>query len=163
MDKPTYHLRSEPSEVWNSKAKEVFHLDDTWRPREYVKNKFKDNGDGTVTDHSTGLMWEKDGSGRHLNFWTAKKYILDLNRKKFAGYNDWRLPTIPELVSLLEQDKQSNDLYRDLIFGNMQKWCWSADKRWSKSSMWYISFSYGKIGWLYLNGSGGIKAVRSIQ
>jgi len=52
-------------------------------------NDFVDNGDGTITDRATGLMWEKNGSSKKKSFYYAKKYIKSLNKKKFAGHKDW--------------------------------------------------------------------------
>jgi hypothetical protein len=69
---------------------------------------FTDNGDGTITDHNTGLMWEKksdDGSVHDIdtmyNWGNAfLMHVFSLNFTSFAGYNDWRLPNIRELVSI---------------------------------------------------------------
>ncbi|MBN1913791.1 MAG: DUF1566 domain-containing protein [Candidatus Omnitrophica bacterium] len=63
-----------------------------------AKYNFKDNGDGTVTDMNSGLMWKKD-EGPNLNWEEAMKHCQELN---LAGYNDWRLPTIREIGSLLD-------------------------------------------------------------
>ncbi|MFH0738846.1 MAG: DUF1566 domain-containing protein [Candidatus Omnitrophota bacterium] len=59
---------------------------------------FKDNGDGTISDLNTGLMWKKD-EGPNLNWEEAMKYCQELS---LAGYNDWRLPTIRELPTILD-------------------------------------------------------------
>lgn len=68
-----------------------------------------DNGDGTVTDTNTGLMWEKksDDGGIHdqdnTYTWTAAYavFIAALNGGGgFAGHTDWRLPNVSELQSL---------------------------------------------------------------
>lgn len=68
---------------------------------------FTDNGDGTITDEATGLMWEKlsnDGSIHDKDTtysWTGSSTkINSLNTAVFAGYNDWRIPNINELESL---------------------------------------------------------------
>ena len=70
---------------------------------------YVDNGDGTVTDTNTGLMWEKksdDGSLHdqdNIYTWTAaySLFIAALNSGGgFAGHTDWRLPNINELRSL---------------------------------------------------------------
>lgn len=59
--------------------------------------KYKDNGDGTVTDLVTGLMWEKN-MGEKLTFEEAKEKAESL---RTGGYNDWRIPTVKELYSLI--------------------------------------------------------------
>lgn len=60
--------------------------------------KFKDNSDGTITDLNCGLMWKKDESPE-LNWQEALEYCAELD---FAGYKDWRLPSIRELPTLLD-------------------------------------------------------------
>ncbi len=57
-----YGLRKEPLTVSDEEGKKVFNLDQDMRPLKYVNNEFNDNADGTVTDHATGLMWQKSGS-----------------------------------------------------------------------------------------------------
>jgi hypothetical protein len=54
----------------------------------------------TVKDEVTGLTWQKSyDSGNY--YWAATQTVVDkLNRKKYGGYEDWRLPTIKELYSL---------------------------------------------------------------
>ncbi|ETR68853.1 MAG: hypothetical protein OMM_04312 [Candidatus Magnetoglobus multicellularis str. Araruama] len=69
------------------------------------ENNFVDNGDNTVFDRRTGLMWQKSGSDNYMSFDSAEKYVQKLNRRNFAGYSDWRLPTIEELASLMENKR----------------------------------------------------------
>jgi hypothetical protein len=71
------------------------------------KNDFVNNGDGTITDRATGLMWQKNGSSRAKSWDRGKIYLIQLNKDRFAGYSDWRLPTIEELASLVERRKIS--------------------------------------------------------
>ena len=74
----------------------------------YGKNDFQDNGDGTVTDRATGLMWMKVDSGRlragrnrdgKLNWQEALAWAENL---VYAGYSDWRLPNVKELQSIVD-------------------------------------------------------------
>ncbi|MZH04692.1 MAG: DUF1566 domain-containing protein [Nitrospinae bacterium] len=65
---------------------------------------FKDNNNGTVTDEATGLVWQKGDSyhdtKKGLNWYDALEYITLKNSEKFAGYDDWRLPSLSELNNL---------------------------------------------------------------
>lgn len=74
-----------------------------------ITRSYTDNGDGTVTDNHTGLMWEKlsdDGSIHDKDVpytWSdafATK-VATLNSGSFAGYNDWRVPSVMELQSIV--------------------------------------------------------------
>jgi hypothetical protein len=66
---------------------------------EYGINEFKDNGDGTVTDVATSLMWAQDDSGKALNWEEALEYA---ENSEYAGYTDWRLPNVKELQSIVD-------------------------------------------------------------
>ena len=65
---------------------------------------FKDNQNGTVTDEGTGLVWQKGDSyheiKKGINWYDALEYITLKNSEKFAGHDDWRLPSLAELSNL---------------------------------------------------------------
>lgn len=65
----------------------------------YGKNDFIDNGDGTVTDRATGLMWMKEDSKKGMTWEEALAYCENL---EWAGYTDWRLPNAKELQSIVD-------------------------------------------------------------
>jgi hypothetical protein len=60
---------------------------------------YRDNGDGTVTDLSTGLIWSKAVSPHKLSPSEAEREAANMN---LAGHSDWRVPTIKELYSLID-------------------------------------------------------------
>ncbi|WP_035075532.1 DUF1566 domain-containing protein [Maridesulfovibrio zosterae] len=60
--------------------------------------KYIDNGDGTITDKVTGLMWVK-ARGPQLSWQSA---IDGAKKCRIGGYEDWRAPTIKELYSLID-------------------------------------------------------------
>ncbi|MCP4118240.1 MAG: DUF1566 domain-containing protein [Desulfobacteraceae bacterium] len=68
----------------------------------YGQNDFADNGDGTVTDHGTGLMWSGDDSGAGLNWGEALAWVEQKNIENYLGYSDWRLPNVKELQSIVD-------------------------------------------------------------
>jgi hypothetical protein len=65
----------------------------------YGINDFIDNGNGTVTDQATGLMWSQDDNGEMLYWEDALAYA---EAATIAGYDDWRLPNIKELQSIAD-------------------------------------------------------------
>ncbi|WP_309380130.1 DUF1566 domain-containing protein [Cerasicoccus frondis] len=68
----------------------------------YGQNSFTENGDGTVTDSATGLMWQQDDSGAGMIWEDALAYAEDL---ELGGYTDWRLPNAKELQSILDYSR----------------------------------------------------------
>lgn len=66
---------------------------------DYGKNDFVDNGDGTVTDKATGLMWQKGDSGKSVSWEDALTYSENMI---LAGHSDWRLPNAKELQSIVD-------------------------------------------------------------
>ncbi len=156
-------LRSESLIVSTDDFLEAFGLDSDQRPLEYIQNEYKDQGK-VMFDCATGLMWQKSGSNKRLTYNNARVYVKKLNKDRFAGYNDWRLPTIPELMSLLEPEKSSNGLYIDSIFDKTQFWCWSADRPsegGSSSAAWSVDSTLGFVYWRLLDRKGYVRAVRS--
>ena len=147
-------------------------------------NTLVDNGDGTVTDKVTALMWQKGGSKRAISIGRANSYIKNLNRDKFAGYPDWRLPTIEELASLLTMYTNTEGAHIDPVFESKQKRCWSSDTAPSTTTSeyanegWIANFADGKISqarWpassvtteggsvFWTNPNNHVKAVRSVK
>lgn len=72
--------------------------------KNYGKNKFKDNGDGTISDYATGLMWQKADDGKARNWKDALAYADSL---KLAGKSDWRLPNAKELQSIVDYTRST--------------------------------------------------------
>jgi hypothetical protein len=83
---------------------------------------YTDNGDGTVTDNNTRLTWEKKTSATVnlvYSWYAALDYAAELNAMNagqgFAGHNDWRLPNIRELQSIVDYRRSAPCI--DPIFG----------------------------------------------
>ena len=119
-----------------------------WNPDGLFKNDFVDNGDGTVTDRATGLMWQKEGSLKPLTLKRAASYIGSLNDKKFMGYSDWRIPTVEELASLLKGNARRGP-YINPLFTTKRKPYWSSDSGYIEDrdlkDVWIVSFAEARI------------------
>jgi hypothetical protein len=112
-------------------------------------NDFVDNGDGTITDRTTGLMWQKGGSSSIMQYRSAQKFLSGLNKEKFLGYSDWRTPTLEEMLSLLESKQNEKRQYIDTLFDSKQRTCWTADYQESQhyvfTEYYTVDFSSGRV------------------
>ena len=88
-------------------------------------SRFIDNGNGTITDSETNLIWKKTDSFQDTKKWknwfTGHEYMQIVNLERFGGSEDWRFPYEDEAYSLFElektnQDKYGDDIYLDPIF-----------------------------------------------
>lgn len=69
-----------------------------------IPRSYTNNNDGTVTDNATGLMWASDGRGLGCDNRLKKNWEAAIDWAEgltFAGYDDWRIPNLFELATLL--------------------------------------------------------------
>jgi hypothetical protein len=85
---------------------------------DYGKNKYSDNGNGTISDNATGLMWIQSDNAKAINWQEALNYA---ENNEFAGYTDWRLPDTKELQSIVDYSRSpaaTNSPATDPIFNS---------------------------------------------
>ena len=134
-------------------------------------NRFIDNGNHTISDSLTGLMWQESyayvETGNNISWYDAQGYIEKLNNLKLGGYCDWRLPERLEIQSLYEvalpfQSRgKTFILHIDPIFEFSYGSCfWTSNTR--LSAALGFEFDVGDIHW-YPKGSltGTVRAVRN--
>ena len=73
----------------------------------YGTSSFVDNGNGTINDQATGLMWSQTDSGVGMDWEHALAWAQTKNGEKLAGYSDWRLPNTKELQSLVDYTRSA--------------------------------------------------------
>lgn len=113
--------------------------------------KFQDNGDGTVTDQMTGLMWQ-DGELRPEKWQQALAYC---NQLDLGGYRDWRLPTIKELSTLVNESRINPAIDTTFFPGTRSASYWSSTTFAEHPGFaWYVRFDNG------LEYNGGYKGRR---
>jgi hypothetical protein len=138
-----------PNVAIRKKEKWGFHGHSTIDHDYYLKTI---NDDKVVIDHATDLMWDQSGSDKYVSWKGAKKWIENLSKKGFAGFHDWRLPTVEEAASLLDSDKKNSNLHIDPVFDKKQWGIWTCDSHISDDSLslngaWRVSFSDGTVSW----------------
>ncbi len=134
---------------------------------EYGKNKLVNNGNGTITDSATGLMWMKADNGSGVLWENALSYA---EASEYAGYADWRLPNAKELHSIIDYTRSpayTNSAAIDTAFNCTQitNEAGSADYPcyWTSTTFCSQTPSDGKAGVYvsfgramgYISGSGG--------
>lgn len=159
-NKPLYCLRNEKINVSDENFEKIFNLNELWRPKQYIENDFIDNGDNTITDKTTGLMWKKSGSPNRMPLSEIEQYLKEINNAKFAGYTDWRIPTIDELTSLIEPEIQANKLHINSLFDSKERF-WSCDN-WVSNGGWSVNFKSNLVYCRASSKKGHVRLVRSL-
>jgi hypothetical protein len=98
--------------------------------------------DKIIIDDQCQLMWAASGSS-FVTYYQAKEWVMGLNQKKHAGYADWRLPTLPEALTLLRKKKENNR-YINSLFSAEQHSIWTGDA-YDDTRIWVVSFAHGGV------------------
>lgn len=135
-------------------------------------SRFTDNGNGTITDTQTNLMWKKSDSfldtKKWKNWFTGHEYMQIVNLEKFGGFEDWRFPHEDEAYSLFELDKTNKDKYGDDIYLDPIFEAGSAGTTWTEdtkdSSALIIQYEDGIKVWpsQYANLNMAVRMVRDL-
>ncbi len=110
------------------------------------ENSLVDPGDGRiVVDQRTGLMWQRAGLDI-TSVRSMKRNIEQLNKDGFAGYHDWRMPTMEEAMSLMDKEVNSKDIHLNLCFSKEQPFIFVDNQR-KPGGYWYVDYKHGRSFW----------------
>ena len=128
--------------------------------KETPASRFVDNGDGTITDIASGLMWTKATIAKDQTHARATEAAAKL---ELAGHSDWRLPTVDELFLLADRTRKLPAIDTDVFPDTYNDWYWtSTDSKWDASCAWLVYFDYGDAYHYLRSGSACVRAVRSV-
>lgn len=133
-------------------------------------HRFTDHGDGTLTDATTGLTWKRCSEGQRweggtcqgvpaMHTWRQAQALAQGSR--FAGRDDWRLPELKELRSIVEGACRSPSIDGSAFPGTPGGWYWSSRVNPGCSGgTWGVSFAEGDIS---LDDAGNPHLVRLVR
>lgn len=139
------------STIWDVNACSLGQDPLVSQPRNLVNN-----GNGTVSDTVTGLLWSSCTEGKNYSVGTcsgseipvswnaAVAACSDRNTSLLGGRSDWRLPTYDELLTIVDLDQYSPSLDTSLFPGAMTAIYWSASVPLENAaSAYYVHFDNG--------------------
>ena len=114
----------------------------------------------TVHDNTTGLTWTRETLPGRSNWADAKKAASEC---RVGDFTDWRLPTIKELLSIVDYERKAPAI--DPVFQCESSWYWTSTPLTSSPSAfaWGVIFGYGLSNWNGQDGVGFVRAVRPGQ
>jgi len=136
---------------------------------------YSDNGDGTVTDSTTGLVWMRCSIGQDWDGMTctgtAQTFTFDeanalvgTGMVTFAGKSDWRLPNIRELQTIVDRSIVNPAIDKATFPNTIASFFWSSSANSSSSEQaWYVYFYHGHADYDFKSGSYQVRLVRAGQ
>jgi hypothetical protein len=105
---------------------------------------YTDNGDGTVTDTVTGLMWQKAVAA---GLFTQPKAVAFCPTLNLGTHSDWRLPTIIELVSIVDFGQSNPSINATVFPATPANYFWSSTLyAGTTTTVWTVHFNLGVVG-----------------
>lgn len=131
------------------------------------KDRFKVNNDGTVTDIETGLVWQHATAGKIMTGERAINYCKGLS---LGGHDDWRLPNINELQSIVDYTRHNPAINITAFPDTLSSPYWSSTTVAHDTCLaWCVGFNYGNVVYgnkslsYYVRAMRGVRVVRSLS
>lgn len=143
-------LPSAPEELDEEAVRRCIATHDFFEAERHPQGAFHgclvDNGDDlTVTDLATGLMWQREGIDI-MSLRQARRSLERCNAEGLAGYNDWRLPSLAEVLSLLTPGQNMHGQHLHPCFSPEYPFVFVDASR-SPGGNWYVDFKQARVFW----------------
>lgn len=121
-------------------------FDTEYNPVGSFDNSFVSAGNPEIiVDQRTSLMWQRDGIDIN-SIRAIQRSVEELNDKEFAGFSNWRLPSMEEAMSLMEPEKNFKDLFLKPCFSKEQPFIFVAAQR-KPGGYWFVDYKQGRAFW----------------
>ncbi len=142
-----------PSELEVYRDEDVERIVKKWNfydgdlnPQGIFKNHFVTEGrEGVVIDQRTSLMWQAGGLDISSTR-TMQKNIEKLNQDGFAGFHDWRMPSLEEAMSIMNAAANKKEIHLNPCFSKEQPFIFVAAKR-KPGGYWFVDYKHGRAFW----------------
>ena len=120
-----------------------------------ASERFVDNGNGTITDVKTGLMWVASDNAIPISWPDAVEFCKNL---RTGRYTDWRMPTLAELQSLYNPNEKNMNGYHitSKIFTTAQS-CWASETEGYTAGR--FNYAFGTTYWIRQSFSGATRVL----
>jgi len=127
-------------------ARKFDFFDSRLNPGGSFRPALADNQDGlTVIELASGVMWQRGGCDI-TNIRNIQRYVEEANAKGFAGFHDWRLPTVEEAMALLLPEANRHAIHLHPCFSRHQPFIFLADQR-QPGGYWFMDFKQATVFW----------------
>ena len=100
------------------------------------------NGDGTITDTNTTLMWQQTDGGEM----TIEAAMIYCDTLTLGGYQDWRMPNCHELFSILHHDRSNPAMDTNYFTNTRAEYWWSYQRQTNDSNKVWVTNAGGGVG-----------------
>lgn len=137
-------LPARPAKFGPKQARQRLGLDELWRPLARPA-RLAAIDDRLARDLDRGLIWQRGGSGRPMDWPSAQAWAAELAQSGFAGRHDWRLPTAAEAATLIVPPPAQGGPCHEPIFDQAQSRLWTSDRA-SFRAAWMVGLRTGFVG-----------------
>ncbi len=130
-------VRSESQQVRLKHIRQKLGLDPLFRPLTYKVQDFAVQGPLVILERNSGLHWQRYGSGFTLDWGGAFAYVDHLNSSRWQGRDNWRLPTVDEVLTVLKPPLHGLNCSSWPLFACSIHWLWTCDPC-NKKQAWTV-------------------------